>query len=55
MNREIRRKIPKGSDIGKLSDEDVHEIEAWLNHYPRRILGYASAEELFQERIAELA
>ncbi len=55
MNREIRRKIPKGSDIGKFSDDDVRKIEAWLNHYPRRILGYASSEELFRERIAELA
>lgn len=55
MNREIRRKIPKGSDIGKFSDEDVRQVEAWLNGYPRRILGYASSEELFQERLAELA
>lgn len=55
MNREIRRKIPKGTDIAKLSETDVRLIEDWLNNYPRRVLGYACAEELFRERLKELA
>ena len=55
MNREIRRKIPKGTDLAKLTENDVRKIEMWLNHYPRRILDYACSEELFQERLAELA
>lgn len=54
MNREIRRKIPKGTDIAKLTESVIREIEMWLNHYPRRILDYACSEELFQARIAEL-
>ena len=42
----IRRFVPKGSDIGKLSREDVKRIAHWMNHYPRRKLDYASAFEL---------
>ena len=55
MNREIRRKVPKGTDLAKLSENDVKEIETWLNYYPRRILDYACAEEIFQERLKALA
>ncbi len=54
MNREIRRRIPKGSNIAKYSNEEIRDIEHWLNHYPRRILGYATAQELFDEQVAQL-
>lgn len=55
MNREIRRRIPKGSNIAKYSDSEIQSIENWLNNYPRRILGYASAQKLFDEQIAMLS
>lgn len=55
MNREIRRKIPKGSNIAKYSPEEIKEIEQWLNSYPRRILGYASSEELFEKELAKIS
>ncbi|GHU46456.1 IS30 family transposase [Clostridia bacterium] len=44
FNREIRRWIPKGVDIGGFSDEYVAEIEQWLNEYPRAILGGMTAK-----------
>ena len=44
----IRRFVPKGSDIGKLSRQDVKRIAHWMNHYPRRKLDYASAFEQSQ-------
>jgi len=40
----IRRFIPKGSDIGKLSVTDIQGIEYWLNDLPRRILNGESAK-----------
>ncbi|MGI6688568.1 MAG: IS30 family transposase [Christensenellales bacterium] len=40
----IRRFIPKGSDIGKLSGTDIQGIEYWLNDLPRRILNGESAK-----------
>jgi IS30 family transposase len=35
----IRRFIPKGSDIGLTGEQDVKEIQDWMNTYPRKILG----------------
>lgn len=43
QNRMIRRKIIKGSDIDKYSDEYIREVARWLNNYPRRIFNYLSS------------
>ena len=40
QNKLIRRFVPKGTDIGKLSMADVKRIQYWMNHYPRRRFGY---------------
>ena len=40
----IRRFIPKGTDISKLSSADIQRIEDWLNDLPRRILNGKSAK-----------
>lgn len=45
-NKLIRRFIPKGTDIGKISQARVKYIEEWMNNYPRRIFGYKSANDL---------
>ena len=49
QNRVIRRFIPKGSDISKVSEKEIKEIEKWINNYPRKILGYKSANDLANE------
>lgn len=49
QNRMIRRFVPKGSDIANFSDEDIQWIEDWMNNYPRRILGYKTANQAAQE------
>ena len=49
QNRMIRRFIPKGTDISKLSNKEIERIENWMNNYPRRILGYKTANELVSE------
>ena len=46
QNRIIRRFIPKGTDISKLSDRDIKRIEEWMNNYPRKILDYKTPNEL---------
>jgi len=48
-NRMIRRFIPKGYDIGGFGDEEIQEIEDWMNNYPRRILGYNTPNEATQD------
>jgi len=42
-NKLIRRFVPKGTDIGKLSDMAIARIQLWINNYPRRIFGYLSS------------
>jgi len=46
QNRMIRRFIPKGRDISKVSNKDIERIENWMNNYPRKILGYKTPNEL---------
>ena len=46
-NKIIRRFIPKGSDISKYTHKEIKRIEQWINNYPRRILGYKTASEVY--------
>jgi IS30 family transposase len=46
INKLIRRFIPKGTDIGKVSKKTIKYIEDWINSYPRRIFGYKSAKDM---------
>lgn len=54
-NKMVRRKVPKGTNFDDKTDEEIKEIEGWINNYPRRIHGYRSAGELFKEELAALA
>ncbi len=55
MNREIRRLIPKGTNIGKISTKEIAHVQNWVNSYPREIFGYATSEELFQYELQLVA
>lgn len=52
LNREIRRLVPKGSNLSKLSIDDVQKVEDWMNNYPRSVLNYATANELFKKEMS---
>jgi IS30 family transposase len=45
-NRMIRRYIPKGTNISKISDKYIQKIIDKINKKPRKILGYRSALEV---------
>jgi IS30 family transposase len=45
-NRILRRFVPKGTDIGKLTVKELQRIEDWVNNYPRKLLGYKSANQI---------
>lgn len=47
INREIRRLIPKGSDLSKYKESEIKYVENWVNSYPREVLGFATSQELF--------
>ena len=55
INREIRRLIPKGTALGQFSRQDIQYVEDWVNNYPRKVLGYATSEELFLEQMKLIA
>lgn len=54
QNRMIRRRVPKGSNIGSFTAAQIQEIEEWVNNYPRRQFGYRSANDLYNEHMAKL-
>lgn len=53
-NKMVRRKVPKGTNFDDKTDKEIEDIEKWINNYPRRIHGYHSAEELFNEELRKI-
>ncbi len=51
-NRMLRRKWPKGTDFTNVSQEEISDYVDWLNHYPRRSLGWKCPAEVMRERPA---
>ena len=39
-NRMIRRFLPKGKSMDKLTHKQAEYITHWLNNYPRKLLGW---------------
>jgi IS30 family transposase len=55
QNKLIRRWIPKGTPIENYSEAQLQDIEDWMNNYPRKILGWKSAAEVFAQYLKEIA
>lgn len=55
MNREIRRLVPKGRDLSNYTTTQVKDIETWVNTYPRKVLGFACSQELFDKQLLAIA
>jgi transposase, IS30 family len=51
QNRMIRRFIPKGTNIHEVSDKEIDNIRNWMNNYPRKRLGYKTANQVVQENL----
>lgn len=54
INKMIRRFIPKGSDIGKYTKEEISQIERYINNYPRRILNGLSSNQSLEKVFPQL-
>ncbi len=48
-NRVLRRFLPKGTDFSTIRERELQRIEDWVNNYPRRILGYKTANQVYAE------
>lgn len=53
-NRLIRRHYPKGTDLDKISEEDIQFVEDWINDYPREIFDFKTSREMFNEELRKL-
>lgn len=54
MNGQIRRFIPKGSDISKVSKKRLNEITTHFNNYPKRRLEGKTSEQLFHRELEKM-
>ena len=50
----LRRFIPKGTDLEKISKEKLEKILKKINGKPRKILGFISADKKFEEEIRKI-
>lgn len=49
FNGRLRRYVPKGTSFADLTQEDLDEIVAEINNRPRKVLGWFTPAEVFQE------
>ena len=50
----LRRFIPKGKRIGKYTSDDILLTADWCNLLPRKILGYKSPDDLFENELDKI-
>ena len=50
----IRRFIPKGRSINDYTFESIARVENWCNTLPRKILGYLTPDEAFENHIRNI-
>jgi len=48
----IRRHLPKGTDLAKLTDDDIYQIQEKINNRPRKKLNYKTPNEVLQEQLS---
>ncbi len=53
-NRIIRRYFPKGKSLAKVTQKQCDAVAASINAMPRKILDWHTAQELFEQEIANL-
>ena len=51
----LRQYFPKGTDLSRWSAEDLEAVALALNNRPRKILGWRTPAEVFDEQIQLLA
>jgi IS30 family transposase len=54
-NALIRRFIPKGRSFDDISEDTLQRIQDWINSLPRRILGYKTSNEVYEEHLKAIA
>ena len=50
----IRRFLPKGKRIDHYDAQTIADVETWANSLPRKILGYKTPDELFEDELDKI-
>src|SRR5574344_1503056 len=50
----IRRFIPNGKRIDNFTSQQISDIETWCNCLPRKILGYRTPDEVFEDELDQI-
>lgn len=50
----LRQYLPKGTDLSGLNQRELNRIATRLNTRPRRVLGFATPQEVFEQHLREL-
>lgn len=51
-NGMLRRYFSKGTDFETVSDKEIQRVVNYINNRPRKILGYRTPKEVFDEEIS---
>ena len=51
----LRQYFPKGTDLSRWDDEDLQAVAVTLNSRPRKVLGWRTPAEVYQEQLTSLA
>lgn len=54
LNREVRRLVPKGTDLSPYTQAEVQAVVKWVNDYPREVLGFDTSAMRFKRELAAL-
>lgn len=55
QNKLVRRKVPKGTNFDDRTEDDIQEVENWINNYPRLLFGWETAQMQFDKELALIA
>ena len=47
----LRRYLPKGTDMSKVSEEELQDIVAEINNRPKKVLGFKTSAEVYNSYI----
>lgn len=51
QNKLVRRWIPKGDDIGLYSDQEIRQIQNWINDMPRKMFHGLSSRDMLRDSV----
>lgn len=54
-NKLVRRKLPKGKSMAKVTQKQATEVQHWVNHYTRPMFGGKSAADMLKEELDKLS